>query len=345
MTASPPSQTGTRAHPHARRPWRGRRMLPAVILQALILLMPALGGRAQAETRLKGEVKVTTNGGFARLAFRFEKEVPATVNLNYPIVVVKFKTPVVIAVDPLSSGAADYISAARLDPDGTAIRIALKRQIKLNVTPLAEQLYVDLLPANWSGIMPGLPSDVVHELANRALEAERQLRLQRVNAKEKKTQEFRVKVATQPTFIRYVFAMPDLANVVPENADGKLTLDFDQAIKWDLADAKAGLPPTLKSIESDIADDFDDGHVCLQRRAAGAYVPRGPQHRGRCRSRQLQAQAGCRRGRQAVTSRRRGARRPRHRAARDRARERCRCGIGGRPGRGKPGQGRRIDTG
>src|SRR6185437_3792954 len=88
--------------------------------------------------------------------------------------------------------------------------------------------------------------------------AERQLRLQRVTAKEnkeKKPQEFRVKVATQPTFIRYVFAMPDLANVVPENADGKLTLDFDQAIKWDLADAKAGLPPTLRSINSDVADD------------------------------------------------------------------------------------------
>ncbi len=255
MTASPPSPTGTRAHPHARRPWHGCRILTAVIVQALILLAPGFGGRAQAETRVKGEVKVTTDGGFARLAFRFEKEMPATVNLNYPIIVVTFKAPVTIALDPLSGGAADYISAARLDPDGTSIRIALKHQVKLNVSPIAEQLYVDLLPANWSGIMPGLPSDVVLELANRALEAERQLRLQRATPKEKKTQEFRVKVATQPTFIRYVFAMPDLANVVPENADGKLTLDFDQAIKWDLADAKAGLPATLQSIDSDIADN------------------------------------------------------------------------------------------
>src|SRR6185437_1467925 len=217
MTASPPSSTGTRAHSHARRPWRGCYVLTVAILQALILLAPGFGGRAHAETRVKGEVKVTTDGGFARLAFRFEKEMPATVNLNYPIIVVTFKAPVAIALDSLSSGAADYISAARLDPDGTAIRIALKRPIKLNATPVAEQLFVDLLPANWSGIMPGLPSDVVLGLAHRALEAERQLRLQRVTAKEnkeKKPQEFRVKVATQPTFIRYVFAMPDLANVV-----------------------------------------------------------------------------------------------------------------------------------
>ena len=36
-----------------------------------------------------------------------------------------FKKPVAIAVDRLNAGAADYISAARIDPDGTAIRIAL----------------------------------------------------------------------------------------------------------------------------------------------------------------------------------------------------------------------------
>ena len=65
----------------------------------------------------------------------------------------------------------------------------------------------------------------------------------------------RVKVATQPTFTRYVFALPDMANVVPERGDGKLTLDFDQPIKWDLADAKAAMPTTLKSIESEVEYD------------------------------------------------------------------------------------------
>ncbi len=74
-------------------------------------------------------------------------------------------------------------------------------------------------------------------------------------AKAEKPTAIRVKVATQPTFTRYVFAMPDLANVVPENADGKLTLEFDQPIKWDLADAKAAMPPTLKSIEADGDED------------------------------------------------------------------------------------------
>ena len=47
----------------------------------------------------------------------------------------------------------------------------------------------------------------------------------------------------------------NVANVVPETSDGKLTLEFDQAIKWDLADARAAMPKTLRSIDADVEDD------------------------------------------------------------------------------------------
>ncbi len=47
----------------------------------------------------------------------------------------------------------------------------------------------------------------------------------------------------------------------PRRGDGKLTLEFDQPIKWDLADAKAAMPPTLRSIDTDVEDDSDRRHV------------------------------------------------------------------------------------
>jgi tetratricopeptide (TPR) repeat protein len=257
MTASPLSLTETRARERMRgRPLCGCGALAIVaILQTLMLFTPAFGGRAFAEERIKGEVKVSTEGGYARLAFRFEKEVPATIQTTYPIMVVTFKKPVAIAVDQLNAAAPDYISAARLDPDGVSIRIALAHKIKVNSIPAAERLYVDLLPEAWTGLLPGLPREVIEELANRALAAESQLRKQRFTAKSQKPSAIRVKVATQPTFTRYVFAMPDVANVVPESAEGKLKLEFDQPIKWDLADARAAMPPTLRSIDADVEDD------------------------------------------------------------------------------------------
>ena len=151
-----------------------------------MLLAPPLGGRALAEERIKGEVKVTTDDGYARLAFRFEKEVPATIQVTYPIMVVTFKKPVVIAVDRLNASAPTYISAARVDPDGMSIRLALAQKVKLNSIPAAERLYVDLLPETWTGMLPGLPPEVIEELANRALTAESQLRKQRFSRQDAK---------------------------------------------------------------------------------------------------------------------------------------------------------------
>ena len=217
-----------------------------------------------------------------------------------------------------------YISAARRDPDGTAIRIALARKVKVNLIAAAERLYVDLLPDTWKGMMPGLPQEVVDELSRRAREAERQLHQQRLAAKQKKPATIRVKVASQPTFTRYVFEMPDTANVVPERADGKLTLNFDQPIKWDLADAKAALPPTLESIEAET--DFDSGrrHLHAQRRAGRCALSARTAASWSMSASTAPSPRPKQAAEEARQKRRRTANRARDRAARNRAGEGCR---------------------
>src|SRR5207344_3183197 len=226
-----------------------------VLLEALALLALAPLSAARADEPIKGEVKAVNDGGFLRLMFQFDEAVEATTRVSGAIVIISFNKPVALAVERLNVNAPDYISAARRDPDGSAIRLALLRKVKLNTIAAAERLYVDLLPENWKGPMPGLPQEVVDELVRRARDAERQLHQQRAADKQKKPPLVRVKVASQPTFVRYVFTMPGTVNVVPERADGRVTLNFDQQVNWDLADAKASLPQTLKSIEAEV--DFD----------------------------------------------------------------------------------------
>ncbi len=258
MTASPVSLKDMRTH-HARPGPRLLRRAVAVfvVLEALLLLALtfAFSGSAHAEDRIKGELSVFSDGGFIRLAFRFDQEIPATIRAGFPIMVVTFKKPVSVSVDKLSADLRGLISAARLDPDGTSIRMALSQKVKINTIPAAERLYVDLLPENWSGVLPGPPQDVVEDLARRAQEAERQLHRQRNEDKARTPPTIRVRVASQPTFMRYVFDLPDGVNAVPDQHDGKFVLNFDRQIKWDLADAVASLPPTLKSIDADI--DYD----------------------------------------------------------------------------------------
>ncbi|MFN3658952.1 MAG: tetratricopeptide repeat protein, partial [Pseudolabrys sp.] len=223
-----------------------------IVLSAAAAL---LGVTAAAAEPVRGEVKVYTDGGYARMVFRLAEEVGAKVQVSGAIMVITFDKPVGVSVDGLNAGARDYISAARRDPDGTAIRIALARSVKVNTIPAAERLYVDLLPDSWKGMLPGLPQEVVDELASRAREAERQLHKQQLTAKAKQSPLVRVRVARQPTFTRYMFDLPAGANAVPEREDGRFRLNFDQQIRWDLADAKASLPATLESVEGET--DYD----------------------------------------------------------------------------------------
>ena len=238
--------------------WARLRRAAAPLALALSLA-PSLAGPAQADEPVRGTVSVFTDGGYTRLLFRLEEEVPARVSVAGSIMVISFKKPVQIGVDRLSDSARDYISIARRDPDGTAIRIALARKVKVNTIPAGDRFYVDLLPDTWTGILPGLPQEVVDDLARRARDAEKLLYQHKIITKQKEPPLLRVRVARQPTFVRYVFELPDAANVVPDESAGKLTLNFDQAIRWDLADAKATMPPTLESV--DATTDFASGAV------------------------------------------------------------------------------------
>ena len=247
-----------RAQEHARVPPRlGWRVVALfVVLEALLLVALSLvfGGPASAEP-VKGDVKVATDGGYARLIFRLDEDVDASVRVNGAIIVITFKKPIAVAVDRMNAGARDYISAARRDPDGSAIRIALARKVKVNSIAAGERLFVDLLPEDWQGLPPGLPQEVIEELSRRTREAERQLRQQRLTSKQRSESVILVKVAAQPTFTRYIFDLPDAADVVPERAADKFTLNFNQPLKFDLADAKATLPSTLQAIDAKLGHD------------------------------------------------------------------------------------------
>ena len=204
---------------------------------------------------MKAEVSATVENGYARLVFQFAEEIEAQVKLANNILTINFPRPVDISIDRVSANAAGYVSAARRDPDGKGVRIALARKVTMNSMAAGERLFVDLLPDTWVGLAPGLPRDVIDDLARRAREAERRVRQQRALAQQNKAAPIRVRAITQPTFTRYVFDLPELTGVSADNTREKLTLTFDAMLRFDLADAKATLPPMIESIDSETDHD------------------------------------------------------------------------------------------
>jgi tetratricopeptide (TPR) repeat protein len=215
---------------------------------ALVLAATLMPGRAPAAEPVKAEASLTADGGFARLVVKFAEDVGSEVVAAGSIIVIRFDHPVDVSVDKVADALPDYIGSARRDPDGSAIRLSLARKVTINTMTAGERLYVDLLPDSWNGPPPSLPGEVVRELADRARAAERELRLQRATADAKKRPPIRVRASVQPTFVRFIFEMPDGVGVSSVLNEQKLRLFFSKSLVFDLADAKVSAPPNVASI-------------------------------------------------------------------------------------------------
>ncbi len=222
----------------------------AFLLGALALL--AFSPQASAAEPVKAEATLSAGGGYARLVIKFAEDVSSEVVTAGSIIVIRFERPVDVVVDKVADAVPDYVGSARRDPDGSAIRLSLSRKVTINTMTAGERLYVDLLPDSWNGPPPSLPQDVVRELAERARAAERELRQQRAMSEAKKRPPVRVRASVQPTFVRFIFEMPDGVGVSSVLNEQKLKLLFSKALTFDLADAKLSAPPNVSSISQKI---------------------------------------------------------------------------------------------
>jgi tetratricopeptide (TPR) repeat protein len=230
----------------------GRSIAVRIVLLAVTTLAVVVPPRPAIAQAIKGEISVTVENGFARFVLLLSEEIETKVRVANNILTITFEKPVDIAVDRVAVNSSGYVAAARRDPDRKAVRFALARKVSMNSIAAAERLFVDLLPEGWSGMMPGLPREVIEELARRARDAERKTRQQRAIARQAPNAPIRVRVATLPTFTRFIFEFPELVAVSADNSKDKLTLTFDGGYKFDLADAVAALPPMVSSINSEL---------------------------------------------------------------------------------------------
>ena len=222
-----------------------------------------LSAPARAADPIRGEASFSAGGGFARLVIKLGEDVPSDVTTAGSILVIRFDRPVDVPVDRIPEGAPDYVNSARRDPDGGAIRLSLARRVTVNTMNAGERTFVDLLPEGWKGPPPSLPMDVVKELAERARVAERALRAQRAAAEAKKRPQIRVRASVQPTFVRFVFEMPDGVGVSSVLNEQKLTLVFNANLNFDLADAVVAAPPNVASIKQNADIDQTSVEIAL----------------------------------------------------------------------------------
>lgn len=212
-----------------------------------LLLALACGGAEDARAATGTAVGTLQPEGYARLVFAFDSLPKAQARLQNGVLVIDFAQAVTLDTKALTRGLGDLVGVIRRDPDGSSLRIALTRPATLNVTEAGEALYVDLLPANWVGVPPGLPKDVIAELGRTARE------IRKAQAKAAATAAMKLKPltlegATHPTFRRLVFGVDDALPVTMTRAGDAVAVTFGAAMPFDLPAAKAALPQEFASL-------------------------------------------------------------------------------------------------
>lgn len=220
-----------------------------VTLGALVIAALPFAAFAQPQP---AQINASMESGFARLVFTFPEEIKTDVQLNNTVLVVRFAKPMRVPVEEIQPRLKEIVLAARLDPDGTAVRIALRQKIKINTMEAGEKLFVDLLPESWTSLPPGLPQDVVDELAKRARDAERKMRT--AQPPQKTWQPVRLRFAEAPGFSRFAFTIGEPMPIKAEQDGQELKITFNAPVSVDFGDARSVLPASVASLDADYAD-------------------------------------------------------------------------------------------
>ena len=211
------------------------------------------GSGAGLAEPVKGEATFSAGGGYARLVLKFSEDVGAEVMTAGSIIVIRFERPVDVSVDRIADAVPDYVGSARRDPgrfgDPAVIGAQGNRQhhdrrradVRRSAAGLAGAGRRRAFPPRWFANSPSAPGSPSANCASSGRSSEA-----------KKRPPVRVRASVQPTFVRFVFEMPDGVGVSSVLNEQKLKLLFSKALMFDLADAKLAAPPNMASISQKI---------------------------------------------------------------------------------------------
>ncbi|WP_422036253.1 hypothetical protein [Roseibium sp.] len=216
------------------------------MLVGICVLFTSLQTFATAQTLEPVDLEVFPQEGYGRIVLTFKDRTLLPIYdavITGGVLRISFEEPVDIKVDDVPLDLGDYVTIARRDPDGSAIRFALKNQFQINTLEAGEKLFVDILPMSWQGLPPGLPDDVVRKLAKRAEAAMRKVRaLEQARLKAQEGPEVTLHVGEHPTFTRLVFDWSIKFDTAFVRENDIIKLTFNHPAQLDISHLRAHLP-------------------------------------------------------------------------------------------------------
>ncbi|MCE1237649.1 MAG: tetratricopeptide repeat protein [Hyphomicrobiales bacterium] len=232
------------------------RALLGVALAALLVFAAPRAARAE---KLAADVETSQPKGFGRLvlSFRNRNLIPQySLKQSNGVVVLEFEDEVEANLDQVATQLGAYVTVARRDPDGHAMRLALARQVKVNAQEAGEKLFLDFLPAKWAGAPPPLPPEVIEALAKRAeaaMRAAREAEMAKVGTRIPPKLDF--KIGRLPTFTRLSFGWNVPFDTRMTREGDRVSLTFNRPGKIDLSQIDVQPVPGLVDVFSEPGEE------------------------------------------------------------------------------------------
>lgn len=212
-----------------------------------------------AYAEIDGQLFATAEAGYGRLILSFpgRDSLPEyEVRLENGVLSLEFVDQVSVLLPDVGLTMPDYLSVARVDPDGRGLRFGLRSAFTFNRIEAGEKLFIDLLPTNWQGMPPALPQDVVDELTERArlaaIRAEQDRKAAGVAALDPKPN---LRIGRNPTFLRLQFDWSVPTSGSFAQLEDEAMLSFEWPVEIDLHELITDLPAEILSVEPEITPD------------------------------------------------------------------------------------------
>lgn len=196
------------------------------------LLAAVFTAAAQDDSRPQAKVSASVQGGFARVMFDWNDEVVGSAQVADGVVVISFNKSFDADTDAISKALEPYVALVRRDPDGKALRFALKGPVRVKTTNYAVRYAFDFVPPFYRGDPPAPPAPegvkAVAQLVVRVSERERTTRLQ--------------------------FDFPGHSDYSAKINDGKLVVAFSKPAKVNLDRFTRNPPAWIKGARSRVED-------------------------------------------------------------------------------------------
>jgi len=236
-----------------------RKAIVAGIFLALCCVSLPASAQAPAPVVNKGSIVASAQDGYARIVLDFSDRdsLPSYgLRMENGVLSIEFADPIDISVPDLGVLLPAYVSMGRVDPDGRGMRFALRDTLNFNKMEAGEKLFIDLMPLSWQGMPPGLPQEVVDELAERArqaaIRAEQQRKAEGVIALNPSGS---LRIGHNPTFFRLQFdwTVPTKAEFVQTGDDA--VLNFEWPVPVNLEELQLLLPPEIELATNTVTPD------------------------------------------------------------------------------------------